>query len=57
MDHLGRKMKMKHEPVVPLSRQAIVLLRQVQALTGGIRYADDYQVIWHEAARSMAIIF
>jgi integrase len=32
------KMKMKHEHVVPLSRQALALLRQVQALTGQRRY-------------------
>jgi integrase len=35
----AEKMKMKHEHVVPLSRQALALLRQVQALTGHRRYA------------------
>jgi integrase len=34
----AEKMKMKHEHVVPLSRQAVALLRQVQALTGHRRY-------------------
>jgi integrase len=34
----AEKMKMEHEHVVPLSRQAVALLRQVQALTGNRRY-------------------
>jgi integrase len=32
------KMKMKHEHVVPLSRQALAILKQVKALTGGRRF-------------------
>lgn len=34
----AEKMKMSHEHVVPLSRQAVALLRQVQALTGKRRF-------------------
>ena len=34
----AEKMKMKHEHVVPLSRQAVALLRQVHALTGHRRF-------------------
>jgi integrase len=32
------KMKMKHEHVVPLSRQALAILNQVKTLTGGRRF-------------------
>jgi integrase len=34
----AEKMKMKHEHVVPLSLQALALLKQVKALTGGRRF-------------------
>ncbi len=34
----AEKMKMKHEHVVPLSRQALAILKQVKTLTGGRRF-------------------
>ena len=34
----GERMKMKEEHIVPLSRQAVALLRELQTLSGGQRY-------------------
>ena len=50
-------MKMKSEHIVPLSRQAIAIVRELEKLTAGRRYVFTNQVIYDKSMSESTLLY